>query len=42
MDKKERLIYIIEHQNSSFINALYNKAIALLTINIKNMSTRKS
>lgn len=35
MDKKERLIYMIERQDSNFINALYNKAIALLTINIK-------
>lgn len=35
MSKKEFLIYMVEHQDNSFINALYNKAIALLTVNIK-------
>lgn len=38
MSKKEFLICMIEHQDRSFINALYNKAIALLAIKHKNIT----
>lgn len=31
-NRKEILIYLIEHQDNNFINALYIKAIALLQL----------